>query len=130
MERIQHNPQPSSVSRHNSLDSVKYKNVNNSVPQIFSSFVGPIPIMVLISIPGAILLAYTIYCIIRHQEPYYIRPFTVYSFFVSVCALTFVCSVLINFVELIQILTGANSVFLGLTVFSWANSIGGKFAAI
>lgn len=50
-----------------------------------------------------------------------------YSFFVSTALLTYICAILINFVELVQILTGANSVFLGLTVFAWANSIGGIY---
>lgn len=53
------------------------------------------------------------------------KVFTIYSFIISVSALTVVCSVLINLVELVQILSGVNSVFLGLTVFAWANSIGG-----
>ena len=94
--------------------------------KIFTSFAGPIPVMVLISIPSFLLLIYTLYCIVRRRKPYFTSVFTLYSFFISVCALTVVCSILINFMELIQILTGANSVFLGLTVLCWANSIGGN----
>jgi Ca2+/Na+ antiporter len=60
------------------------------------------------------------------MEPKYTKVFTIYSFLVSISALTVVCSILVNFVELIQLLTGVNSVFLGLTVFAWANSIGGN----
>ena len=33
-------------------------------------------------------------------------------------------NVLINLMELLQLLTNINSIFLGLTVFAWANSIG------
>jgi sodium/potassium/calcium exchanger 6 len=43
---------------------------------------------------------------------------------VSVAALALCCSVLINLLELFQILSGANTVFLGLTVLAWANSVG------
>lgn len=36
-----------------------------------------------------------------------------------------ICSVLINLLELLQLLTNINPVFLGLTVLAWANCIGG-----
>lgn len=99
--------------------------LTQSVPGIFKDFIGPIPVFLIICLPAICLLPYTIFCIVREQEPQYMKVYTVYSFIVSVCALTVVCSILINFVELVQILTEINSVFLGLTVFAWANSIGG-----
>lgn len=50
--------------------------------------------------------------------------FNIYSFVVIVSWISLVVGVLINLVELLQLLTNINPVFLGLTVFAWANSIG------
>ena len=53
--------------------------------------------------------------------------YTLYSFIVTIAWLTLVCAILINLIELLQLLSDVNSVFLGLTCFAWANCIGGNF---
>jgi Ca2+/Na+ antiporter len=52
--------------------------------------------------------------------------YTIYSFIIIVAWVANICSVLINLVELFQLLTHINSVFLGLTILAWANCIAGK----
>ena len=49
-----------------------------------------------------------------------------YSFIITISWLTLLCSILINLLELLQILSDINPVFLGLTCLAWANCIGGK----
>lgn len=50
--------------------------------------------------------------------------FNIYAFIVVVSWIALVVSVLINVIELLQLLTNINSVFLGLTVLAWSGSIG------
>ena len=52
--------------------------------------------------------------------------YTLYSFLVTIAWLTLVCAILINLLELLQLLTDINPVFLGLTFLAWANCIGGS----
>lgn len=52
------------------------------------------------------------------------KIFAVYSFLVVIGWLSILCAILINLIELIQLLTKINSVFLGLTVLAWANCLG------
>jgi len=47
-----------------------------------------------------------------------------YSFIITIAWLTLLCSILINLLELLQILSDINPVFLGLTCLAWANCIG------
>jgi sodium/potassium/calcium exchanger 6 len=61
---------------------------------------------------------------LRGAKPYFITIYNIYSFFVIVAWISLVVAALINMMELLQLLTNINSVFLGLTVFAWANSIG------
>ena len=60
----------------------------------------------------------------RGLKPHWVTIYNIYSFAVIVCWISLVVGVLINLMELLQLLTNVNSVFLGLTVFAWANSIG------
>lgn len=65
-----------------------------------------------------------IYNIARGKTPYFTTIFNIYGFVVIVTWLALVVAVLINLMELLQLLTNINSVFLGLTVFAGAGSIG------
>ena len=47
-----------------------------------------------------------------------------YSFLVTVGWITIICGVLINLLELVQLLTNINFIFLGMTFLAWANCIG------
>lgn len=49
--------------------------------------------------------------------------YTLYCFTVCIGLLAIVCSILVNLVELFQLLTNVNPVFIGLTVFSFVNSV-------
>ena len=51
--------------------------------------------------------------------------YTLYSFLLTISWLTIICAILINLLELLQLLTDINPVFLGLTFLAWANCIGG-----
>ncbi len=83
------------------------------------------------SFPSFFLLTHTLYCAATKTIPQKLMViYSVYSFIINICFITMFCSILINLVELIQIITNINSVFLGLTVFSWANSIGGMLHII
>lgn len=99
---------------------------NYWAPHIFVARAGPIPVLLILSFPALALIVYATYCRIREKQIEHPLIFTIYSFVVSVSALTIICSTLINFMELVQILTGINSVLVGLTVFAWANTLGGK----
>lgn len=39
----------------------------NLVPDIFVAFVGPLPVLALISIPAFFLLIYTVFCLVKKQ---------------------------------------------------------------
>lgn len=52
--------------------------------------------------------------------------FQIYSFIIIIVWISYVCSILINLLELFQVVTSINSVFLGLTLLAFGNSIGGK----
>jgi len=75
-------------------------------------------------IPSALLLIYLIYNFAKGTQPYFTTVYNLYSFVVVVTWITLVVGVLINLMELLQLLTNINSVFLGLTVFAGAGSIG------
>lgn len=89
-----------------------------------------VPYAVWFSTPSALLLIHSIYCVIKRAKPGNTIGYSIYSFLIIICWITTACSTLINLMELLQILTNVNSVFLGLTVFAWANSIGGTFGII
>lgn len=80
--------------------------------------------MVLLFLPSLALLIYLIICVSKNRTPS-LTFFSIYAFIVTISILTLFCSILINLMEMMQILTGINSVFLGLTVFAWANCFGG-----
>lgn len=65
-----------------------------------------------------------IFNLIKGTKPYFTTIFNLYSFIVVVTWITVVVAVLINLMELLQLLTNINSIFLGLTVFAGAGSIG------
>jgi Ca2+/Na+ antiporter len=89
-----------------------------------------VPFAVWFSLPAVLLLCHSAICIIRRNSPSSSTIFySVYSFLVVVCWITMICSVLINLLELLQLLTNINPVFLGLTVLAWANCIGGRVSA-
>ena len=94
------------------------------VPGVFSDGLLEVPYAVWFVIPSCLLLIYLIYNIIRGTKPYFTTIFNLYSFVVVVTWITLVVGVLINLMELLQLLTNINSVFLGLTVFAGAASIG------
>ena len=75
------------------------------------------------SLPSMLLLRCSLFCNLRGKRPSLSLVFNVYSFVVSVSWVGVVAGVLINLMELLQLLTNINSVFLGLTVFAWANSV-------
>ena len=87
-----------------------------------------IPIAVWFSIPSVAFLIHSILLIFKKSSPSSsVVVYSMYSFIIVVCWITIACSSLINLMELLQMLTNINSVFLGLTVLAWANSIGGIF---
>ena len=61
---------------------------------------------------------------VRGRELYFTTIFNIYSFVVAIFWITLVVGVLINLIELLQLLTNINSIFLGLTVLAGAASIG------
>lgn len=74
--------------------------------------------------PSAILLMYLLVTVLREKDLYFTTIYNIYAFVVIVCWISLVVGILLNLMELLQMLTNVNSVFLGLTVFAWANSIG------
>lgn len=52
-------------------------------------------------------------------------PIQLYSFVVIVAWISFICAIIINFMELIMVITDIDSVFIGLTMLACGNSIGG-----
>lgn len=85
---------------------------------------GGLSYAVWLCIPSAVLLLYLLYNILRKKDLYFVTIYNIYSFVVIVSWISLVVGVLLNLMELLQMLTNVNSVFLGLTVFAWANSIG------
>ena len=79
------------------------------------------PTAVLFLIPSVLLII--LYTIFKASKAVTIL-FNVYSFIVTVAWITFIVSILINLMELLQLLTNINSVFLGLTILAGAASIG------
>ena len=96
----------------------------NIVPDAFDNTLGGVPLAVWFSIPAILLLIYTIYNIVRKKHIYFTTIFNIYGFVVTVVWLTLTVNVLINLMELLQLLTNINPIFLGLTVFAGAGSIG------
>lgn len=92
----------------------------------FESTLLAIPFAAWFSFPPILLLVHSLLSIFRHSRPSSSTIFySIYSFIVVVCWITMICSILINLLELLQLLTNINPVFLGLTVLAWANCIGG-----
>ena len=89
-----------------------------------------IPIFAWFCVLPFLFLLHTLYCIAKSVSPEKTILYSLLSFFIIVFWITLVCSILINLMELLQILTNMNSVFLGLTVLAWANSIGGNWYRI
>ena len=52
------------------------------------------------------------------------------SFFMSMCWIYLLCEIIVTLLELIGVITGLPSSFLGLTILSWGNSLGDHFASI
>lgn len=52
------------------------------------------------------------------------------SFFMSMCWIYLLCEVIVTLLELIGLITGLPSSFLGLTILSWGNSLGDYFASV
>ncbi len=73
------------------------------------------------TLPSLLLLIYSIVSNLRGRKPSFSILYNIYAFVVSVSWIGVVAGVLINLMELLQLLTNINSVFLGLTVFAWAN---------
>jgi Ca2+/Na+ antiporter len=69
-------------------------------------------------------IALSIAWAIFRKKPAMATVFNIYAFAVVVTWITLVVGVLINLMELIQLLTNINSVFLGLTILAGAASIG------
>ena len=115
--------QSGSLSRHPHAFQRRYFYLYQ-VPGVFSDGIFDIPYAVWFSIPSLLLLIYMIYNIAKGTKPYFTTIFNLYAFVVVVTWITLVVGVLINLVELLQLLTNINSVFLGLTVFAGASSIG------
>ena len=97
----------------------------NSVIDSFQQTLFSVPYAAWFSIPPLILLAHSLYCFFKRRSPETTIFYSIYSFIIIVCWITEICSILINLLELLQLLTNINSVFLGLTVLAWANCIGG-----
>lgn len=98
--------------------------LSQGIDSLFESRVGPFPTMVILAIPAILLILNTLYCVSKDTKPSLMPAYTLYSFVVTIAWLTLVCGVLINLFELLQLLSDINTVFLGLTVFAWANCIG------
>lgn len=102
------------------------------VPDIFYKKVftdgegnGGVPLFFLLSIPAILLLIFSLFkMFVKKEAPTSMKIFSVYSFLVIVGWISLFCSILINLIELIQLLTKINSVFLGMTVLAWANCLG------
>jgi sodium/potassium/calcium exchanger 6 len=82
----------------------------------------------LIAVAEAITIGLWLLLIIicRNKPPRYMWIFQIYSFIIIIVWISYVCSILINLLELFQVVTSINSVFLGLTLLAFGNSIGGK----
>jgi hypothetical protein len=86
-----------------------------------------LPLAAWFSFPPLLLLFHSLYCVFARKVPLgAVILYASYSFVMVVCWITVVCSALINLLELLQMLTNVNTVFLGLTVLAWANCIGGN----
>jgi Ca2+/Na+ antiporter len=94
------------------------------VPDCFNETIIGIPEAIWYSIPSVLLLAYMVFNLVRGSQPYFTTIFNIYGFVIVVVWITLVVAVLINLMELLQLLTNINPVFLGLTVFAGAGSIG------
>lgn len=101
------------------------------VPDIFVAMVftdkdgnGGFPVFLLMSTPALLLLIFSVYKIFVKKSAPDMKIFAIYSFLVTIGWITLFCSILINLIELIQLLTKINSIFLGLTVLAWANCLG------
>lgn len=96
--------------------------VIDSIEQTLAS----LPLAAWFSLPPLLLLFHSLCCIFTRKVPLRsIILYAGYSFILVVCWITVACSALINLLELLQMLTNINTVFLGLTVLAWANCIGG-----
>jgi len=95
-----------------------------TVPEAFDNTLGAIPYAAWFSLPSLLLLIYSTVSIVKKTRPYFTTVFNIYSFIVIVTWITLIVNVLINVMELLQLLTNINPVFLGLTVFAGAGSIG------
>jgi hypothetical protein len=98
--------------------------LHHSVSDCFIDTLFGVPIIVYLCTPAAILLLHVGICLYKEIKPINSAVYTFYSFLITVAWVTIVCGVLINLLELVQLLTTINSVFLGMTFLAWANSIG------
>lgn len=82
------------------------------------------PLIVYVCIPAVLLTSHTLICWFKGWKPIECAFYTIYAFILTIAWLTLVVGVLINLLELVQLLTNINPVFLGLTALAWANCIG------
>ena len=55
--------------------------------------------------------------------------FEIYRFIVQISIISYLCQVLVDFMELFRVVTGINSVYIGLTLFAFGSSIGGTLTS-
>ena len=91
----------------------------------FSTTLLTIPIMIWFSIPALIFLLHSLYCIIKKHTPKQTILYSIYTFIIVLTWLILICSVLINLLELFQLLTNINPVFLGMSLLACVNCVGG-----
>ena len=75
---------------------------------------------------GVLVILALTYLVIRTKPPKITWPLELYCFLVCIVWISTLVAVLINIFELIQVVTGINSVFIGMTFLACGNSIGGK----
>lgn len=76
---------------------------------------------------GAVLVILgLVYFFIKLKTPKTPWPLELYSFVVCIIWISTLVAVLINIFELVQVVTGINSVFIGMTFLACGNSVGGK----
>ena len=66
-----------------------------------------------------------VYFVIRTKAPKTTWPLELYAFVVCIIWISTLVAVLINIFELVQVVTGINSVFIGMTFLACGNSVGG-----
>lgn len=64
----------------------------------------------------------------KNKLPKYDLTIGILAFFMSILWINIICNILMNFLELLALISGLRQDFLGLTFLAWGNSLGDLFA--